>query len=87
MTKRKSNHGGARPGAGRKRIIPPEENIPPVSSNLDKATRATMQELGEGNVSEGIRRAAKIVSRVGLAACFLLLENKDLGIDIPKEAR
>jgi hypothetical protein len=46
-------HGGSRPGAGR-----PPFNVTRVNVTLDNATAENLRELGEGNLSAGIRLAA-----------------------------
>ena len=59
--KNKAGHGGARPGAGRK----PKSATGPAPRRqvtLDDETLAILRELGDGNVSEGIRVAARIAA-------------------------
>jgi hypothetical protein len=84
QTKNKNrNHGGARAGSGRKPVLQKGKLSP---TYLDEPSRKIFSALGEGNLSKGAQRAAKIVDRIGVAGCFLLLENKDLAIDVPQEA-
>ncbi len=49
-----STHGGDRPGAGRPTVGELRINV-----RLDRATVERLRAIGDGNVSEGIRRAAK----------------------------
>ncbi len=55
----KSKRGGARPGAGR----PTEcgEPMSRVQVSLDPSTVTFMRDFGGGNVSAGIRKAARII--------------------------
>ncbi len=55
----KSKRGGARPGAGR----PTEcgEPMSRVQVSLDQATVTIMRAFGGGNVSAGIRKAARVI--------------------------
>lgn len=50
----KSGRGGARPGAGRRPGVLPTKR---VNVSLDEQTLATARAIGDGNVSEGLRRA------------------------------
>lgn len=49
-----NNHGGARPNSGRPTVGDVRINV-----RLDRATVDRLREIGDGNVSEGIRRAAR----------------------------
>jgi len=49
-----STHGGARPNSGRPTVGDVRINV-----RLDRATVERLRAIGDGNVSEGIRRAAK----------------------------
>lgn len=60
MTKqKKSNHGGARPGAGKRKN--PLQGARYYKPYLDAPTVEILRDLGDGNLSLGIRRAARIV--------------------------
>ena len=63
-TAKKSTRGGARKGAGRKAV----DSTGPVERKtvtLDVKTIQTMRNLGEGDLSRGIRRAAQIIRESG----------------------
>ncbi len=49
-----ATHGGAREGAGR-----PATGTRRVNVTLDAPTLARAKEIGEGNVSEGLRRSVR----------------------------
>lgn len=57
---KKSNRGGRRVGAGRKL----ENGVPKIHKDvsLDEETIDILKEFGEGNLSEGIRRAAVLAN-------------------------
>lgn len=76
---KETKRGGARPGAGIRREPLVGGKFRPTY--LDDPTVEIFSELGEGNLSEGARRAAKVVSQIGVSGSFLLLEGKDLGIE------
>lgn len=52
--KKRAKHGGVRKGAGR-----PTTGTRRVNVTLDVPTLALAKEIGEGNVSEGLRRAVR----------------------------
>lgn len=52
--KKRAEHGGVRAGAGR-----PPTGAQRVNVTLDETTLARAKEIGEGNVSEGLRRAVR----------------------------
>ena len=58
-------HGGARKGAGRRYLngSDPHEGTPlvTVTISIPQAMRDTLRDLGNGNVSAGVRRAVEIV--------------------------
>jgi hypothetical protein len=63
MTDNPHTHGGARPGAGRKTgYRKPSARRVNVNVRLDAAELARAKALGDGNASEGIRRALKAAS-------------------------
>jgi len=53
----KSKRGGARPGAGRKADGAPKTEQ--KNLRLDRETVARAKAIGDGNLSEGVRRAVK----------------------------
>ena len=61
-----TKHGGARPGAGRPHLNgskPGEgELVVTVTISIPRAMRDKLRDLGNGNVSEGVRRAVAITS-------------------------
>ena len=58
MAKHRAAHGGARPGAGRKPgYRKPDARRNMVNVRLSDAELMLALQLGEGNASEGIRRA------------------------------
>lgn len=59
MTKTKIEHGGARPGAGRPKQADGTTKDRRVS--LDDHTVAIMRQIGDGNLSKGIRKAADLL--------------------------
>ena len=64
----KKQHGGARKGAGRRYLngSDPHEGTPlvTVTISLTAADRDMLRDLGNGNVSAGVRRAVEIVKEV-----------------------
>lgn len=68
------DRGGAREGAGIRKE--PLEGGEFTVSWLDAPTRETMETLGNGNRSKGIRRAAKIVSKLPRDLIDKLLKDK-----------
>lgn len=54
----KPKHGGARKGAGRKPFG--EKRLNRIFANVNDEQLATLKELGDGNVSQGVRIAANI---------------------------
>jgi hypothetical protein len=61
--KKKTGRGGYRPGSGRK---PELDNPQGIEVNLDEPSLVYYTGLGEGNVSEGIRRGRKILESLGI---------------------
>ncbi len=62
MARTIAKHGGLRPGAGRKA----PDSLGPVkrkTTTLDDATVTTMQANGDGDLSRGIRRAARTIEK------------------------
>lgn len=55
-----NNHGGQRRRAGRKTELPPTERTKPVTVTLDELTLRMLRALGGGNLSRGIREAARV---------------------------
>lgn len=55
-------HGGARPGAGVKPETTDGGPMERVTVTVDRLTREILTPYGDGNFSEGIRRAARAVS-------------------------
>lgn len=60
MNTSKPTHGGKRKGAGKPALF----DVPMVRKNvmLDRATIAKLIQLGGGNLSEGIRKAARLIT-------------------------
>jgi hypothetical protein len=58
---KKTTHGGARPGAGRKAKATGKLIFTAV--RLDEETRAAALKIGDGSMAEGIRRAIAQMSR------------------------
>jgi hypothetical protein len=60
-----SQHGGKRAGAGRRYLngSDPHEGQPAirVTITITRDTKNALEELGDGNVSAGVRRAVEIV--------------------------
>lgn len=61
-------HGGAREGAGRKAKTTDVGPIHGKNVTLDEDTIQALTALGDGELSEGIRRAARRVARVNAAS-------------------
>lgn len=59
--KTKGEHGGARTGAGRKPITAGGP-VPRRQVTFDDETKDLLKAIGNGNVSEGIRIAARIAA-------------------------
>jgi hypothetical protein len=55
----KATHGGTRPGAGRKTAD--NVKVERHTVTLDVRTAQVMREEGEGNLSQGIRAAARVL--------------------------
>lgn len=53
----RAQHGGARPGSGRPRLADGAETTVPLRVRLTEALADKARRLGNGNVSEGVRRA------------------------------
>ena len=62
-----TKHGGARPGAGRRYLNgrDPHEGTPAVTATISipQAMRDTLRDLGNGNVSAGVRRAVETLQQ------------------------
>jgi len=58
--KSKTTRGGSRKGAGRKQVA--DTPAKRYNVTLDDKTAETVREYGDGNLSEGIRRAARKIS-------------------------
>lgn len=58
---KKENRGGAREGAGRPRMEKGKQNRRNIT--LSDRLIAKAQKIGDGNISEGIRRALKAVGK------------------------
>lgn len=56
------SHGGAREGAGRVPETTDGGQMARVTVTMDSTTRAILTPYGDGNLSEGIRRAARAVA-------------------------
>ena len=63
-----TKHGGTRPGAGRRYLngSDPHKGTPAVTVTISipQATHDLLRDLGNGNVSAGVRRAVEIVREV-----------------------
>lgn len=55
-----NTHGGPRRRSGRKTELPPSEHTKPVTVTLDEMTLRMLRVLGDGNLSRGIRDAARV---------------------------
>lgn len=60
MPEKLHNRGGAREGAGRPPSVPGQP-VKRINVSLDAETVEILKEFGDGQLSEGIRRAARYI--------------------------